>query len=190
MVHKVVALCLGLCYWLLGLGGTPPLLHDAPVACGGHLHAGASHPQGYEAVLGPHEARHMIAIRRLFNPARGSVWHDGLSCASGIISAWRLARLPYIVMLAILPCMVQLCTLYVSGIESIIKPPITSNPTLTHSDYTQIRATCTKYRDHCCTQGSAPCWDPVPGGGYELVPAKIEFGNFKFSTQVNFKNPP
>eukprot|EP01052_Picozoa_sp_SAG31_P024333 SAG31_NODE_2062_length_6536_cov_8.777691_10_plen_69_part_00 len=63
----------------------------------------------------------MIAIRRLFNPARGSVWQDGLSCASGIISVWRLARLPYIVMLAILPCTVQLCTLYDSGIESIIK---------------------------------------------------------------------
>eukprot|EP01052_Picozoa_sp_SAG31_P002783 SAG31_NODE_100_length_25264_cov_38.715359_18_plen_169_part_00 len=49
-------------------------------------------------------------------------------------------------MLAILPCMVQLGTLYGSGNESIpwIKPPITSNPTLTHSDYTQIRATCTK----------------------------------------------
>eukprot|EP01052_Picozoa_sp_SAG31_P064303 SAG31_NODE_23171_length_509_cov_3.778049_1_plen_45_part_10 len=45
-------------------------------------------------------------------------------------------------MLAILPCIVQLGTLYDSGIESIIKPPITSNPTLTHSDYTQIRATC------------------------------------------------
>eukprot|EP01052_Picozoa_sp_SAG31_P087182 SAG31_NODE_48146_length_198_cov_72.787879_1_plen_28_part_01 len=28
MVHKVVALCLGLCYWLLGLGGTPLPLHD------------------------------------------------------------------------------------------------------------------------------------------------------------------
>ena len=123
-------------------------LHDALIDCGGQFHAGASHPQSYKAVLRPHEARHMIAIRRLFNPARGSVWHDGLSCASGIISAWRLARLPYIVMLAILPCMIQLCTLYDSGIESIIKPPITSNRTLTHSDYTQIRATCTKYRDH------------------------------------------
>ena len=148
MVHKVVALCLGLCYWLLGLGGTPLPLHDALIDCGGQFHAGASHPQSYKAVLRPHEARHMIAIRRLFNPARGSVWHDGLSCASGIISAWRLARLPYIVMLTILPCIVQLGTLYGSGNESIIKPPITSNPTLTHSDYTQIRATCTKYRDH------------------------------------------
>ena len=145
MVHKVVALCLGLCYWLLGLGGTPSPLHDALIDCGGQFHAGASHPQSYKAVLRPHEARHMIAIRIPLGQRR----HDGFkSCASGIISAWRLARLPYIVMLAILPCMVQLCTLYDSGIESIIKPPITSNPTLTHSDYTQIRATCTKYRDH------------------------------------------